>query len=138
MGAVKWYGDEVIKEIRKASRKALQESGKLIVREAKSLCPVGIEERFVAKSGQYAGKNYSGRIPGTLKRSIRYRVTRNGKSVQVIAGGRSGEYLTAFYSAMVEWGTHRMLARPFLRPALEKSMQQVQLIFNEWIGRSTK
>jgi len=131
--AIKWYADVIIKQVKKANRKALQNVGRIIAREAKALCPEGEEIKFVALTGKNAGKNFSGRIPGTLRKSIRYRVTRKADKVQIIAGGRSGQYLSAFYAMWVEWGRVGMLARPFLRPALEKCREEAEIQFNDLI-----
>ena len=126
---VKWYADNIKREIAKAKRKALQNCGKAVAKEAKALAPVGIEEKFV-KPG---AKQWTGRIPGTLKKSIRYAMVKKGTKVQVIAGGRSAKYLTAFYAPFVEFGTVDMIAQPYLRPALEKSHAAIEAEFNNWI-----
>ncbi len=78
------------------------------------------------------------RVPvdtGTLKNSIR--VTRlwgdPRRNVRIYAGHRvkggsmkKGAERGAFYAHMVEYGTVKMRARPFLRPALNASKAKIQ------------
>lgn len=127
--AVKWYAENITRELNKAKRKALQNCGKAVSTAAKQLCPVGIEEKFVTPGRA----QWTGRIPGTLKKSIRYSVVKKGTKVQIIAGGRSSKYLTAYYAAFVEFGTHKTMALPYLRPALERSSSAIEAEFNNWI-----
>lgn len=59
----------------------------------------------------------TGRTPGNLRRAIRLR-TRSGRGdaapgLQVYVAG------AGFYGRFVEYGTSRMAARPFLRPAFD-------------------
>jgi len=39
--------------------------------------------------------------------------------------------VTAFYGGFVELGTSRMVARPFLRPALLDSWEEIRAIFTD-------
>lgn len=49
---------------------------------------------------------------GNLRRSITTRLNTQGKDIQAIITSHAG------YSGYLEWGTRRMSARPFMRPAL--------------------
>jgi HK97 gp10 family phage protein len=83
-----------------ALRKATREGAKVIQREAKALAPVqtgALRDSIKVK----AGKRKKGRI-STL--------------IQVGQGDFKGD---TFYGAMVEYGTRRMPARPFMTPAYE-------------------
>jgi HK97 gp10 family phage protein len=127
MADFKWYQDEVFTEVGRAKKKVLRKAGSIVSRDAKALCPVGED----VKSPKEGGAAWTGRVPGTLKKSIRYRVTRKGDKVQVIAGSRSSKALTAFYARFVEFGTRKMTARPFLIPAVHKNRQQIEGLFKD-------
>ena len=75
----------------------LRQMGREIKARARVLCPVKT---------------------GALRRSISVRMVRDGKGVQVVAGHKKGKG-PVFYAHMVEFGTRRARAHPFLRPALE-------------------
>jgi len=83
--------------LERASKEWLRQMGREIKARARVLCPVGT---------------------GALKRSISVRMVRDGKGVQVVAGHKKGKG-PVFYAHMVEFGTRRARAHPFLRPALE-------------------
>lgn len=127
--SVNWYETEVIAEVDRARRGSLKKIGGIIARDARALCPVSGEEIFPARKGVNKGRQWTGRVPGTLKKSIRYRIVRRGAAVQVVAGSRSGKALTAFYAMWVEFGTRKMLARPFMRPAYHKNMGRIEQMF---------
>lgn len=132
MGAeVKWFEQKVLAEISKVKRSALRKIGAAVARDAKALCPVGIEVRF-------ATKTVKEREPGTLRASIRYLIVKKGTGVQVIAGskkalisrgGKSYMGRDPFYARFVEYGTSRMSARPYLRPAMRKNHDMIMRAF---------
>lgn len=140
-GWVKWHENELMVEIDKAKRKALHEIGRAVTKEAKAICPVGIEIRTTK-----SGKIWKERFPGALRASIHYRIVKKGSGVQIIAGSKRGKGRFAvkgvtsrltthggkaymgmdpFYARFVEFGTSRMLARPYLRPALARSRAKI-------------
>lgn len=134
MSNVKWYDEEFIAAVNVTVRKDITKGLKVVQKAAKARCPVGIEERFVAKTGKHAGKPWTARRPGTLKKSIRTRMSKKKKlSGQVIAGGRSSTKLTAYYALIVEVGSakHGRTAYPYLRPALEESMPAIMSGFED-------
>ncbi len=74
---------------------------------------------------------------GTLKRAIYRTRSKEGSSAvqeMAIVGARSGKRLRrrgldAYYWRFLEFGTSKMAARPFLRPAFDTTMsQQVEAI----------
>ncbi len=119
---IQWHGKAVMKKVLSARKKALRQAGRLVARKSKSICRVGVEEIFRKKGGP----DWSGRVPGTLKKSIRYQMVKKGAKVQVIAGNRY-----AFYARFVEFGTAKMVARPFLRPSLESSSEDIVTAFSD-------
>jgi len=120
------------KAARNALRGAVYAGAKVIVDEAKSKAPV------------YTGDVSKGHPPpGTLKRSIImkqipeasnlykqtfYVTVRHGKKYQK-QGKDGSKSQDAYYWRFVEFGTQKMAARPFLRPAFEaKKMEAIEAI----------
>lgn len=75
---------------------------------------------FIPKSGRRNGRivnfiadTWTGRIPGSLKASIRKveKINRPG-NIRVYAGNKD-----VFYARFVEYGTSRTKAQPYLRPS---------------------
>lgn len=132
-----WDDTQLVLEISKVKRKALSQVGRMIAADARNLCPVGIERKFI-KQGQ---EEWKARVPGTLRKSIRSRVTKKGDKVQVIAGNKrlskgmnevqKAKAEAAFYAVMVEFGTSKMSGRPFLRPALHKNESKIEAQFRD-------
>lgn len=89
--------DLAAREIRAATRRALETIGLLAEGYAKDKCPVGTPE----------STGIPGYVGGTLRNSITHEV--DGDSVYV---GTNVEY-----APYVELGTRYMSARPYLRPA---------------------
>jgi HK97 gp10 family phage protein len=103
-----------------------------VVEAAKARCPVGTITRdgkwttgnvsFTPSKGknkgslvEFEGKRWTGREPGDLKKTIRRVVNEKKKSnFRVYAGSYK-----IYWAYMVEMGTSKMAARPFLRPAFE-------------------
>lgn len=92
-----------IKNINKALpgeiKKALKQSGKIVVKKSKDIVPVKT---------------------GALKKSIKSRL-QGGKKVVI------GSDLV--YAPFIELGTRFMRAQPYLRPALSRSKRQVRDVF---------
>ncbi len=141
MSRIIWHGEQLKSQVNKGRRKALRNCGRIVARKAKALCPIDVEEKFVAGGGNifagvlvggaHGGKDWTARVPGTLKKSIRYKIVKKGTKVQVIAGNR-----LAYYAMWVEFGTHKAMARPLIRPALEQSTTDIVAQFNDWIPKT--
>lgn len=100
-----------------AAMDRLEKAAEVIAEDARRRVPVG--ERVTGK-----GK-WSNREGGALKKSIRVVRLRDSKArnIRVYAGNKE-----AYYSRWVEYGTSKMKARPFLRPALNSSKAKIQSI----------
>ena len=100
-------------------------AGAAVIRDEASL-------RAPEYSGQ-VGRNHS--PPGTLKKAVyRFRLTaectpnierwlvsvRKGRAAQGLKAGN----LDAYYATWVEYGTQKMSARPYMRPAFEAKKQE--------------
>jgi HK97 gp10 family phage protein len=123
---IDWFDKELIINVEKTTKRNIRKGCTLVARAARAKCPVGVIERDIAKTGKNAGKPWTARKPGTLKKSIRVRMSKGKKlSGQVIAGARSSKELTAYYAAIVEHGSSKTPAQPFLRPSLEANWEAV-------------
>jgi HK97 gp10 family phage protein len=104
-----------------ASMARLVKAAEIVAEKARAKVPVGSISRPAGKSGKY----WTERTPGSLKKSIRVvkkhdSTTRN---VRIYAGNKK-----VFYARLVEFGSIKKGARPFLRPALNGSKAEIKAI----------
>lgn len=102
--------DNVTTAAEKAVRPAAQDGAQVFYDEVKQRVPVS------AKSHKSGKKTYS---PGTLRKAIYQafadRESGDGKALYRISWNKTH----AFYGRFVEFGTSKMAAKPFLRPAYD-------------------
>ncbi len=112
-----WNPQRFDGEIMSAGMDRLEKAAGIIAEDARRRVPVG-------KSVIGKGK-WSSRESGALKRSIRVVRLRDSKArnIRIYAGNRE-----VYYARWVEYGTVKMKARPFLRPALNVSKSKIQNI----------
>lgn len=106
--------DLAAKEIRAATRRALETIGLLAEGYAQDKCPVGTPESTGIP-------NYVG---GTLRDSITHEV--DGDSVYVGTN--------VYYAPYVELGTRHMDPRPYLRPAATEHGSQYRQVIKRELG----
>lgn len=102
-----WAPDKITAEIEKRAMDRLAKAGEIIAERARQNVPV--------KSGKLKASIRVTRLKGDPKQNIR-----------VYAGNRLKD--GPFYAHMVEYGTVKMRARPFLRPALNASKAEIKSI----------
>lgn len=95
----RWYGDKVINSLRQRILDKLEIVGAHVESEAKLRCPVDT---------------------GNLRQSINHKVIDSEKSVRI---GTNVEY-----APFVEFGTIKMNAQPYLRPALLENKEAIRKI----------
>lgn len=108
MADLKWFGDDILKQIREDTPEALFESAEMFIESASSKAPVG-GSGDLARSGYVASAKKS-----TYKSDKKYRKAVKPKNDQVIAA------FAAFYAKFVEYGTKNTRAQPFFRPAFDE------------------
>jgi len=121
-----WRPQKFDKEFLNASMDRLVKAAHIVKDNAEVLCPVGTVSRPMYKRGPYAGKDWTKRDAGQLKKSIRVSEkygARNDpinepRNVRIYAGTRR-----AYYAQIVEYAVKK-----FLRPALNKSKSKVRSI----------
>jgi HK97 gp10 family phage protein len=111
-----WHTDIITTEIEKLAMDRLEKAGEIVATAARAKVPVGNNRPLYN-----GGAPWTERIAGTLRNSIRVVRLKGDPNldVRIYAGWeRSHNELTAYYGHMVEFGTSKMKAKPFLRPAL--------------------
>jgi HK97 gp10 family phage protein len=113
--------DNITKVAEKATRPAAQAGAQVFYDEVKQRVPMSAKPH---KSGK---KTYN---PGTLRRAVYQafaeRESGDGKAMYRVSWNKTH----AFYGRFVEFGTSKMAAKPFLRPAYDaaraRALQAVQ------------
>lgn len=120
--------DKVLLEVDRLIKQKLQRACLLVERAAKKLCPV--------KTGTLRRSIISNWYGATGSRSISWAANKKkgikaGKTEippQVEKRGLIGSNIE--YAPHVEMGTSKMVAQPYLRPALHGNMARIKRIFN--------
>jgi HK97 gp10 family phage protein len=121
---VQWYGDELIKRIMSHADDALFEGGELLITDAAAGAPK--DSGTLRDSGYVSAKGRS-----TYRKDKQHKRERKPKHEGVVAAG-----FAAFYSHMIEHGTSRTRAQPFLRPALDRMKGRMgKAIVSAWRGK---
>lgn len=122
--------------------------------------PVKTPEQFVKQLGkwpQFLGTEFAKKLRGTGKRAARRARRQRGgtRSFQSITGKlrksinairvtrkrgliKGGVTATAFYAHFLEFGTSRMAPRPFIRPAVQAEVGQLERELVEAVQKSAK
>jgi HK97 gp10 family phage protein len=125
MRVANWNPGAADEHIYRNSMKRLEKAAEEIATEAKRRVPVG-----QSRPPYKGGKAWTARQAGMLKQSIRVVKLRdpNARNVRVYAGHRQSDKLTAYYAQWVEYGTSKMVAKPFLRPAYNAVRGRIKTI----------
>jgi HK97 gp10 family phage protein len=107
MRIANWNPNKITAEIEKKAMDRLEKAGEVVASRARGIVPV--------KSGKLKASIRVTRLKGDPKQNIR-----------VYAGNRQKD--GPFYAHMVEYGTVKMKARPFLRPAINASKSSIKAI----------
>jgi HK97 gp10 family phage protein len=110
---VKWYGAQLLAEIRGGTPDALLEGAQILVDAAASRAP--------RSSGDLAESGYVSVDGG---KSTYKSDKKHNKEVKPPKGGAIAGF-AAFYARFVEFGTSKMPARPYFRPAIDELKEQI-------------
>ena len=122
---IEWNGEQFLVEMdKKFKREVEKKAAKNIEKRAKQLCPTGSIRREVYQKGKYRGRQWTGREPGRLKKSIKaYKSKFKDGGWIVMAGGFLPFY--AYLAERVELGGPKQTPKPYLTPALELERQKL-------------
>ena len=116
---VEWHPEELTAAVEKHMMDRLEVAAEQIASRARQLVPIGKDVP------QGKGK-WSKRESGALKRTIRVvRLKGDPKQNVRVYAGNSGD---VYYAGFVEYGTVKMKAKPFLRPALNEIKSRIEEI----------
>lgn len=127
MKVVGWAPEKVTAEIEKTAMDRMEKAGEVVAAKARVNLTAALTVN-PSMPGRKTKKPWEPMSKGALMKTIR--VTRlkgdPKQNIRVYAGSR--EKGGAFYAHMVEYGTTKMKARPFLRPALNQSKGAIMSI----------
>lgn len=110
---IKWQGEKWYKDFDKQVNQAEKEMARDVAKSAKRYCPVSSPKEFAKRERQAERNGWAN--PKHLRSTIKaYKSKFKEGGYIVHAGGRG-----ARHAAQVELGTHKMEAKPYLRPALK-------------------
>jgi hypothetical protein len=120
-----WNPQQFDNEFMNASMERLRAGAEVIATKARQKCPVGTISRPIYKTGKYAGKSWTARDAGALKKTIRVvekKDTGTGfaqlRNIRVYAGNYN-----VYYAQVVEYN-----GKQFMRPALNGSKEEIRNI----------
>lgn len=126
MRVADWNPQQHDAAILEASMERLRKAAELVADRARAKCPAGTLSRPIYKKGPYAGKPWTARDAGALRKTIRVveKHERYGTEVGRFRNVRvyAGNYLV-YYASIVEYA-----GKKFLRPALEGARAQIRTI----------
>jgi len=121
-----WNPEKYDLEFENVAMDLLVEAAEAVADAARARCPVGTVSRPIYKRGPYAGKPWTARDAGALKKTIRVRQkhSKSGKPLKRKSNVRvyAGNYLV-YYASIVEHA-----GRAFLRPAILNSHAKIKQI----------
>ncbi len=125
MRVANWSPGPITAEIEKKAMDRLQKAGEVVAAKARAIFPLGEPPSMPNRKTKKSWKPMS---RGELLKSIRVvRLKDDPKlNIRVYAGNRKKG--GPFYAHMIEFGTIKMGARPFLRPALNSSKASIKSI----------
>src|SRR5574337_1737435 len=139
-----------LSELKRALEQLPKAIGRNVLRGAVNAGAGVIRKEVQAKAPVYTGSVAQGHPPpGTLKRSVYQKQIRELSSptkqtffVGVRKGkkyrnqGKSGNLsMDAYYASWVEFGTSKMAARPFMRPAFEAKKTSAVEVIRDYLAK---
>jgi HK97 gp10 family phage protein len=135
---------EGLKELQAAMRQLPQNIGRNVLRGAVNAGASVIRNEVRDNAPVYEGKPQASHAPaGALRRAVYQKQIREASSwfkqvfyVSVRSGkSQQKKGLDAYYWRFVEFGTKKMAARPFLRPAFESKKYEAAEAIKQYLAR---
>ncbi|NVM21307.1 MAG: HK97 gp10 family phage protein [Desulfobacterales bacterium] len=122
---VKWYGDKLIKEVEQKCTNNIKRACFMVETDAKRMCVVDTGRLRSSICSNWTGSGQT--------RTAKWKKPLKGKDTTEIAEprGKKDEIVgivgtNVQYAVYVEYGTRKMSAKPYLRPALEKNKGKIK------------
>ena len=113
-----------------ASMDRLRAAAEVIAMKARARCPVGTISRPIYRTGPYAGKPWTARDAGALKKTIRI-VEKKEQGAEFVKSRNirvyAGNYIV-YYAQVVEYN-----GKAFMRPAVNSSKAEVKSILENGV-----
>lgn len=109
---VKWYGDDLLRQIREATPEALFDGASMLVEEAKKRAP--------ELSGNLRDSGYA-----AIQGKSTYKADKRHNKEIKPREGQAAAAFAMFYAGFVEYGTKKKAARPFLRPTMDELKDKI-------------
>lgn len=130
--------EEKREQLNKATRPAAQAAAEILERAAKMRAPVSEHAHFFyGTSYKKTGQRYLFR-PGTLRDSIYQVFSKDNSSPTVSTYHVAWNHQKAPYGFMVEFGTSRAPAHPFLGPAIKENQRLALEVMEDVFLQNTK
>ena len=139
-----------LKELQSALKELPDRIAKNVLRGSVGAGAAVIKKETVSRAPEYTGPVSKGHPPpGTLKRAVYqkqirelsslfkqtfYVGVRRGKEFQK-QGKKGNLSQDAYYASMVEFGTSKMAARPFMRPAFEAKKEAAVTAIRDYLAK---
>lgn len=116
MSSLKWNGEKVKRDINATMRRNVDSASQFLAVKLKQTIGIPGSKGFSrSKPGEPPHKD-----KGRLRASISYEIASDGKSAKVGTNVK--------YGKMLEFGTKKMAARPWLRPTFNKCLAEIKKI----------
>lgn len=99
-----------------------------------------LERAALKETAKFLRKEVKGRVPvdeGVLKKNVGTCVRKKDTSLQIGVYTRDRatkkKYTYAYHAHLVEFGTQKVRARPFLRPSVMENIDQIRIIQGKYL-----
>jgi HK97 gp10 family phage protein len=120
--------NEVIDDIQVPLDKVCERGAEMIARDARVRVPVG-DTGWVS-----AGRSGGSIANSHLRDQIDVRTSKFKDGGWIVAAQGTGNY-DKFYASFVEFGTHKMKAQKYMRPAIKRNRPKIQRLWQESLDR---
>ena len=116
--------NDVTADIQVPLDKVCQRGAEMIARDARAKVPVG-KTKWTS-----AGRSGGSIANSHLRDQIDIRTSKFKNGGWIVEAQGSNNY-SKFYASFVEWGTHKMEAQPYIRPAIKRNRPKIQKMWQE-------
>jgi HK97 gp10 family phage protein len=120
--------NEVVDDIRVPLDQVTRKGAEMIARDARARVPIG-------NTGWVSAGRSGGSIANShLRDQIDVTASKFKDGGWIVAAQGTGNY-DKFYASFVEFGTHKMKAQKYMRPAIKRNRPKIQKMWQESLDR---